>query len=311
MPNTPRLTIALVASLATTHAAADDFYVYFLGGQSNMVGFGTNNDLPAELEAPMPGVVIFMPAPTDDGEPSPAGQWHMLQPGFGDRFTTNETGAPILSSRFGPELTFAAQLRGLRPNENIAIIKYAKNGSGLDVRTNQFGTWDPHDARREVAGINQYDHALAAIAAATAVQDIDGDGTSDRLIPAGIVWMQGESDATLQEAADDYHNNLAEMLELLRAALRVDSLPAVIGRISDSGVHSGTDPVWPLGDTVRAAQHAVADTDPCTAIVTSTDGYDYSDRYHYDSAGYLDLGTRFADAMHELRSDDTNASSPR
>jgi len=33
-------------------------------------------------------------------------------------------------------------------------------------------------------------------------------------------------------------------------------------------------------------------------IGISTDEYNYSDPWHYDSAGYLDLGEKFADAVH-------------
>ena len=42
--------------------------------------------------------------------------------------------------------------------------------------------------------------------------------------------------------------------------------------------------------------------DPHAEIVTTTDNYDYSDPYHYDTEGYIDLGIEFAKAMHELRS---------
>ena len=41
--------------------------------------------------------------------------------------------------------------------------------------------------------------------------------------------------------------------------------------------------------------------DPAAALVTSTDNYGYSDPWHYDTAGYLDLGEKFAEAMNELR----------
>jgi hypothetical protein len=65
---------------------------------------------------------------------------------------------------------------------------------------------------------------------------IANDGEADTLIPAGIVWMQGESDAALNaEIAERYEANLKRLMDLIRAALRSDDLPVVIGRISDSG----------------------------------------------------------------------------
>jgi hypothetical protein len=40
---------------------------------------------------------------------------------------------------------------------------------------------------------------------------------------------------------------------------------------------------------------------PRAALVTTTDTYGYSDPWHYDSSGYLDLGKQFAVAMHGLQ----------
>ena len=51
---------------------------------------------------------------------------------------------------------------------------------------------------------------------------------------------------------------------------------------------------------IRAAQQAFVDSDPAAAIVTSTDGYSYSDPWHYDSKGYIDFGARFAEALELL-----------
>ena len=59
--------------------------------------------------------------------------------------------------------------------------------------------------------------------------------------------------------------------------------------------------VWEFGETLRAAQAAFCDKDPAASLVTSTDNYCYSDPWHYDTAGYLDLGEKFAEAMDELR----------
>lgn len=300
----PRTLAAIALSLVAPMAHADDYFVYFLGGQSNMDGYGLVSELPAELAGEVGGARIFLGQVAGDGQAvTGAGQWTALTPGFGTGAKVS-AGGVALSDRFGPELTFAVHLRELRPGEKVAIIKYAKGGSSLDDRVAGWGTWDPHDARGEgeLRGINQYDHALGAIESAMRPRDIDGDGEEDRLIPAGIVWMQGETDGTDAETAAAYGENLAELMEMLRAALRRDDLPVVIGRISDSGRGQGEGGrVWAFGDEVREAQEQFAVTDACAAVVTSTDGYGYSDPYHYDSAGYIDLGRRFAEAMHGLR----------
>ena len=55
-------------------------------------------------------------------------------------------------------------------------------------------------------------------------------------------------------------------------------------------------------ETVRQAQADFVKHDENAAIVISTDEYNYSDPWHYDSAGYLDLGEKFADAVHARNS---------
>ncbi len=72
-----------------------------------------------------------------------------------------------------------------------------------------------------------------------------------------------------------------------------------IGRISDSGKDKDGK-VWDHGETVRAAQAAFVEKDGSAALITTTDGYGDSDSYHYDTAGSIDLGKQFADALEKL-----------
>ena len=113
--------------------------------------------------------------------------------------------------------------------------------------------------------------------------------------------MQGESDAATAQVAKRYGRNLKRLMDLIRAALRVDDLPIAIGRISDSG-QDDDGRVWNYGNVVRAAQQDFVDSDAAAAIVTSTDNYGHSDPYHYDTAGYIDFGKQFAEALHPLGS---------
>jgi len=136
---------------------------------------------------------------------------------------------------------------------------------------------------------------------ALAHTDIDGDGVTDRLIPSGIVWMQGEADAyDSQAAADDYRVNIERLMDLLRAALRVDDLPIVIGKITDSGMsEDGT--VMDYIETVQRAQQDFVTSDDCAAYVTVTDDLAYlDDGWHYDTEGFVRLGIAFAEAMQDL-----------
>jgi hypothetical protein len=297
---TTQAAVLAALALAGPLGAQTRYRLYFLGGQSNMDGYGRTEELPENLpenlRASLAGVMIFHgnPAP-DGGELGGQGVWAELRPGHGAGFQSDGV-ANTYSERFGVELTFAQRLRELDPDARIALIKYSRGGTSIDsAAAGEFGCWEPDYGGRN--GINQYDHFLAAVRAALAAADIDGNGEPDVLVPAGIVWMQGESDAAFtEEVAARYERNLKRLMDLIRAALRADDLPVVIGRISDSG-QAADGAVWDHASIVRAAQAAFVARDGAAALVSATDEYAYSDPWHYDSAGFLDLGRRFAEAL--------------
>ena len=301
-----RSLLILICLLTTNSARATDFDLYYLGGQSNMDGYGYVNELPEDQRGEIEGVLIFHGNQAPDGVAIDGrGVWAPLQPGHGVGFKSDGE-SNTHSHRFGVELSFARALRAQHPDRPIAIIKYSRGGTSIAIEAaRHFGCWDPDftGGEGEGAGVNQYDHCLACLRMALTARDIDGDGEEDRLMPRGIVWMQGESDAALNAAtAEAYESNLKRLMDLLRAALHTDDLPLVIGRISDSG--QDTDgKVWDFGEIVRTAQQSFVDGDSAAALVTSTDDYGYSDKWHYDSAGYLDLGREFAAAMSTARAE--------
>lgn len=276
------------------------YHVYYMGGQSNMEGFGFVRDLPAALAGVVEDIRIFQGSfGLDEGPLKGEGIWTALRPGHGTGFTSDgKTNA--YTDRFGPELSFAHTMKALHADRHIAIIKYARNGSSIDtLAAGTWGAWDPDYVGTN--GINQYDHFLSTIRNALRVRDIDGDGEADTLIPSGIVWMQGESDAGYgHEIALRYEANLKRLMDLMRAAFHTDDLPVVIGRISESGRDENDGIVWTYGHIVRSAQSAYARSDHHAALVTATDTYAYSDPWHYDSEGYIDLGEKFARAMMHL-----------
>jgi hypothetical protein len=278
--------------------ATSTFELYFLGGQSNMDGYGYVDELPDQLRGEADRVMIFTGLSALDDDPAGGiGVWEPLRPGYGTGFRTDGT-ANQIADRFGPELMFGRTIGNLKPQSRIAIVKYSMGGTGLAAGVG-YGSWDPDYADGE--GLNQYDHALTTIRNALSVADIDGDGKADRLGPAGIVWMQGEADAyDSEESADAYEENLERMMNLLRSALRIDDLPVVIGKITDSGMAEDGS-VMDYIDAVQSAQEAFTSRDKCATLVTITEEISYlDDGWHYDTDGYLRLGTAFARAAMEL-----------
>ena len=291
---------AIAIGALSAAAMADRYKVYYLGGQSNMDGYGYAEELPDDLKREIDRVMIFTGRSALDNETGAGvGIWEPLRPGHGTGFKADGSSNEV-SDRFGPELSFGSTMTDLDPDARIAIIKYSLGGSGLGPGVG-YGSWDPDyaDGNR----LNQYDHALATIRNALAHADIDGDGEHDQLVPSGIAWMQGESDAyESREVADAYQHNLKRLMNLLRAALRADDLPVAIGKITDSGMaEDGT--VMDYIGIVQEAQRAFAEADECAAYVTVTDDIAHTDdAWHYVSEGYVRLGAAFAEALVHLGS---------
>ena len=273
--------------------------VFVLAGQSNMNGFGYNKDLPNDLKT-FKDVYIFQGNSVPDGDLNGGiGKWEVLKPGNGTGFKTDGK-TNTLSDRFGLELSFAKRMKELFPNDKIALIKYTREGTSIDsVARADFGCWDADFHGKN--GINQYDNFLKTVKNALSETDIDGNGKRDEIIPSGILWMQGEGDASYdEEIANRYYSHLKTLMNQMRAALLTDDLPVVIGRISDSGKNE-KGRVWNTGELVQYAQEKFVENDKNAAIVRSTKKYNYgNDPWHYDSSGYIDLGKNFAEEIFKL-----------
>ncbi|PQA97724.1 hypothetical protein B0A70_03115 [Chryseobacterium piscicola] len=267
--------------------------VFVLAGQSNMNGFGYNKDLPSNLRA-FKDVYIFQGNSVADGEINGGiGYWDVLKPGHGTGFKSDGK-TNTLSDRFGLELTFAKKMQEFFPEDKIALIKYAREGTSIDsLAAGNFGCWDADFNGKK--GVNQYDHFLTTLKNALKEKDIDKNGRADELIMSGILWMQGEGDASYnEEIANNYYSHLKTLMNQMRAALLTDDLPVAIGKISDSGKNN-SGRVWEMGELIQFAQEKFVKNDHHSSIIRSTKNYSYgNDPWHYNSAGYIDLGEKFA-----------------
>lgn len=299
-----RSIIALLCVAACTAPAPElreggkEFHVYLLAGQSNMEGYAPIEELPDGLREVRSDFPIFMGnMPYDHNRSGGRGLWASLEPGFARDFGSNGK-RNHLGGYFGPELTFAREMKRLNPEQNIAIIKYARSGSSLAVGASHGGNWQPDYLGQN--GLNQYDFAVRTIATALADQDIDGDGLRDTLVPAGIAWMQGEGDALNEPSASAYYINLDNLIHRLRHALGSPDLPIVVGKITDSGMNDSRQ-MMPFIDLVHTAQQQFVATDSCAAFLTETDNYDHaSDGWHYTGDGYIRMGRAFAQSLTSL-----------
>lgn len=284
---------------------AKTYHVYFLAGQSNMEGHGYVRDLTPEHRAPHPSVMIYHGNPKLDEQPDGGiGMWAELRPGHGFGFRADGK-SNYYSLRFGPEIGFGNTMAEISEHP-VAIVKYAVGGTSLSEGSG-YGSWSP--SFKNGKGINQFDHALTALSSALSDKDIDGDGHEDKLLPAGIVWMQGEADSHGgQSHADAYHKNLTEIMYLFRKAFEIPELPIVIGKITRTQA-GGPEVPMPYIKSVQKAQADFVKSDSCAAYITDTGTYgkiDYG--WHYDSEGYLKMGAAFAKAMQQLK---TSCTAPK
>ena len=282
------------------------YRVFFLAGQSNMSGCGNIQELPERFKHGVPGVKIFHGSICEDRTAVDGkGIWEDVMPGHGGSEFRSDGKTNRYGKCFGPEIGLAARLKELYPNDKIALVKYAKGATSMDAVGTKYGCWDPNFKLDN--GINQYDHFIATWKHAAAVSDIDGDGREDTLVPAGIFWMQGESDANYKDpkVSQRYEGHLTSMIAAMRNAIGVHDLPFVIGRIAisaDAKVKPKNPHRYPYGKVVRQAQKAIADRDSHVLMI-STDDLGWSDLFHYSSDGYIQLGTMFADAYGRLTVD--------
>jgi hypothetical protein len=250
--------VALVMGLVVAAVPARaEIKVFLMAGQSNMVGAGYTYQLKAPYNATQPDVKIW----------NYTGSWISLSPSYEGTIDSDRDG------RFGPEVTFGYTINNLFPNDDIYLVKYAVNGTTLSY------DWDPN----RTDGL--YNTLKTRVTAA--LGNLTSTGHTYTI--AGMLWMQGETDAKDYSAANAYQANLEEFITKVRTDFSASDMKFVIGRIS---------PPWATyTGKVRAAQEAVA------AKMTNVSWFNTDDlpimsatqpNYHYSSAGQVELGIRFA-----------------
>ena len=126
---TPLLLLATLLMTCNSSKDLDIWKVYFFGGQSNMDGYGFNDQLPDSLKKMIPNSMIYNGKRDNEGSLNGGiGICSSVEPGHGNMFQTDGI-SNSLSKMFGPELSFAKKMTsdGLK----IAIIKYSFGGAAL------------------------------------------------------------------------------------------------------------------------------------------------------------------------------------
>ncbi len=261
-PKTFLLVVALGLIGSPLRVARAETKVYLLAGQSNMAGVGgyPGTYYPADAPCPAP-----YNAPQTDVNFWDNGSWVPTQPGFGYQPGTME---------FGPEVSFGYTLHNsIDPTDNIYLVKVGNSGTTLADNWNPDGTGDAYNIFK-----SQVNAAMANLTAA---------GQSP--VIAGMLWMQGETDATIPADAAAYATNLANFIGAVRSDFAAPEMPFVLGRISAYPWGTPDDDLL-----VRDAQENIVNSVPNTAWF-NTDDLEQIYPGHYGTQGQIDLGIRFAD----------------
>lgn len=230
--------------------------IYLVAGQSNQISFqAPASALPAELQ--LQTDVLFR---------GTTGLVTPLQP---------------MNAKFGPEMTFARSVADARAQlglPQMAISKYAVGSTSLAV------DWYPGEYGNDPKiGIRYKNMIYRAKGAATMLKQ---QGFQPRW--AGMLWLQGETDAGDLAMAEAYGENLRLLIDRVRNDLLVKFLPVAIAEINA--------PARRYRSIVREGQEDVAATTPNVFIFDTAD-LTLVDNLHYDPAGVMEIGRRYASVL--------------
>jgi hypothetical protein len=249
------LAIVLFCAVGTEALRAEDSKkakVFVLAGQSNMAGMAKATALEPPYDKPFPAIA---------GWNYGTRRWEALAPEVFD---------PGKKGTFGPEISFGRSIAERNPGADIRFIKGSMSG------TNLYKQWAPVEG-------DVYQHFMRIVK--PALEDLDKQEVVYEM--AGMLWLQGESDAH-EGKAESYEKNLTNFIAHMRAEFKTPAMPFIIARVRD---HFG----GPTGQAriVREAQVKVATHTPHVAWF-DTDDCTMMDPGHYDAAGLIEIGKRFA-----------------
>ena len=271
MRNITLLFVLLIVLVPAVVPAAAETKVFLLGGQSNMAGRGGyDSAVPAPYNVAQPDVRFWNYGP----DPQPHPTWGINYPGVGTDWVDLENGYGHLINEFGPELSFGYALKNIFPDDDIYLIKEGITSQDLAVHWNSDGTGDIYNIFK-----SRVDAAML---------NLTNAGLSPTI--AGMIWMQGESDAMNPAYAPQYETNLTNLIQNVRTDFNTPDMPFVMGRILG---------LWgtPADNAlVRGAQESVAAADPNVSWI-NTDDLQTAYEGHYGTQGQIDLGIRFANAF--------------
>lgn len=311
-------TIFIILMALNSYCQNNNIKVILMLGQSNMVGHARNQDLNeafAQYNINESSLhQFYMWADIGDrsiGDPM-LKSWRISNDFVDQNSSTYKinNGFGVKSTRFGPEIGLAYGLKQNHPNTQFAFIKIAQGAKALS----DYWSYGNTGYNKIEDGFNQAINA--ALTYANAV-----NGTIEVV---GILWMQGESDATNLGFANNYGTNLNNFISRIRQLttsinhpkyITNNNVPFVTGLITSNAVldyhnqintcaYDCYDYLYIGGpfslmysqevrdaqkDTISRGNYSYFDTESLDRACKC-----YDDPIHYDHYGQFFLGYDFA-----------------
>jgi lysophospholipase L1-like esterase len=180
--------------------------------------------------------------------------------------------------RVGPDVSFGHAIAKALPDENIRLIKYAINGTSL------YKQWAPTTGPMYIGFMKAAKGALA---------DLENKQVPYKI--AGMLWLQGESDAVDKKGAA-YEKNLSAFIKHMREKFKSPDMPFIIARVRNfygKGAQA---------QMVRKAQQDLAEKMKNVAWFDTDDLNPLINGGHYNLPNTIEIGNRFAGKYTEISS---------
>lgn len=191
-----KITLFSLATSLVSVKADEAIKVILLGGQSNMVGIASTENLKSPYNKPFSKIKAWDPKDN---------KWKPLSP-------------EVLNSKgsFGPEIHFAHTIANDFPMYDIRLVKYAAGGTAL------YDDWSPTlKGEQYLNFMNRTKDALMNLDEAGADYEV-----------SAMLWLQGESDAH-ENKGETYEKNLSDFISHLRTEFNASTMPFIIARVRD------------------------------------------------------------------------------
>lgn len=187
---------------------------------------------------------------------------------------------------FGPELSFAKSLADETPGNKYIFIKWAVGGTSQAEWSPAWRLQDMENQNRAKKLGSLYNKSLNFIRQTIGDRDV---------AITGFIWMQGEADTKDEAVAGNYAKNMEHLIAAFRRDLKAPEMKIIMGLVNPVAEK------YAYVDIVQSQMKLLAVKSPLVGVVSAEGLSKLEDKVHYDEAGLVGLGERFAKKWNEMQ----------